>query len=717
MKIKSALIVVSFFLIYGSACVNNNSSNYSGKEDSVKIINLLANAENYIKDGSKDCSKEIANALTMAEAANSSYLKALCYCMFASAERKYRSPLLLEYDAAALKNARKSKNDSLLLHCLFTSCHDWCATNKMDSTEKFADEFKLLSKKTLNKVLQMRTGYEWGYYLFKKNEYDAARESYLQALAIANALHDEHWMALIKRTIYQCEALSFYPGKQSSYIFDAYSYFKQKDDAETASCLSVTGKAYFLNGNIEKALEYYEAAADLYNKTKYSIEEAEANIAIAETWLSKKEITKGIAATVKADSLFKSFSYIPGKIYSLIMYARLYGADGQIEKANIYFTAVDSMLKKYPDKKLQFLYLGCIVEKYRLMGKLEEINDTLLAAGRLQLELMPAYVMMRIAQKAKANGLLSKEEVQDIKNFTKSGNLDSTIWKEEKGLEEFNPLTVNLNRFDSSYNALYNRQLTEMETKYKTKSVQDSLDKTLYANTLKQVKITRQYWVITSITLLALLTGLLLYRINKEKKRAIADRRTIELLKEEADHRVKNSFSNIDSIIRDVKNKTNDVSSIQILEQRIEPLRLLFKILGNTATGTVDLQQYFETISKSLVVSFLNTQNVKVIVDAPVTIEGEKASKLGLIVNELLTNSFKHAFKNNSSGVIKIECKKQTTGKYRLTVNDSGAGWPEGVDNTKRRGGITQIKALAQQLDATCEIKSNEGAQFEFWFL
>jgi two-component system, sensor histidine kinase PdtaS len=306
--------------------------------------------------------------------------------------------------------------------------------------------------------------------------------------------------------------------------------------------------------------------------------------------------------------------------------------------------------------------------------------------------------------------------VLDIKNFTKTGNLDSTIWKEEKGIEEFNPLTVNLNRFDSTYNALYNSQLTEMETKYKTKSVKDSLDKTLYANAIKQVKINRQYWVITFITLLALLTGFLLYRINKEKKRAIADRHTIELLKEEADHRVKNTFSNIDSIIRDVKNKTNDVSSIQILEQRIEPLRLLFKMLGNTATGAVDLQQYFETISTSLALSFLNTQNVQVMVDAPVTVEGEKASKLGLIINELLTNSFKHAFKNNSSGVIKIECKKETAGKYRLTVNDSGAGWPEGTD-TKRRGGITQIKALAQQLDATCEIKSSEGAQFEFWFL
>lgn len=103
-------------------------------------------------------------------------------------------------------------------------------------------------------------------------------------------------------------------------------------------------------------------------------------------------------------------------------------------------------------------------------------------------------------------------------------------------------------------------------------------------------------------------------------------------------------------------------------------------------------------------------------VDAPVTVEGEKASKLGLIVNELLTNSFKHAFKNSSTGVIKIECKKEMAGKYRLTVNDNGTGWPENTA-TKRRGGITQVKALAQQLDATCQIKSNSGAQFEFWFL
>ena len=62
---------------------------------------------------------------------------------------------------------------------------------------------------------------------------------------------------------------------------------------------------------------------------------------------------------------------------------------------------------------------------------------------------------------------------------------------------------------------------------------------------------------------------------------------------------------------------------------------------------------------------------------APVSVN--TALSVGLVVNELLTNSFKHAFGGRGHGVISVHCLRQGEDRYRIVITDDGAGLPEGV--------------------------------------
>ena len=235
-------------------------------------------------------------------------------------------------------------------------------------------------------------------------------------------------------------------------------------------------------------------------------------------------------------------------------------------------------------------------------------------------------------------------------------------------------------------------------------------------NRISQLKINKQNWLILLITIITLAVGIILYQINRARKRVVQEKKTIELLKVEADHRVKNTLNIMNSIVRSVKSQSSDKPSFNLLEERVEPLMILYDMLNNKNTQDIYLQDYFEKICSNLKSSYNQSKNIQVHVNAPVMLDGKKAGTVGLIVNELVTNAFKHAFKENQPGEIWVACKKDAAGGYNLHVSDSGIGFKETVVNINSKG-LLQVKALAEQLSATITKKSDEGVLFEFYFM
>jgi two-component sensor histidine kinase len=91
----------------------------------------------------------------------------------------------------------------------------------------------------------------------------------------------------------------------------------------------------------------------------------------------------------------------------------------------------------------------------------------------------------------------------------------------------------------------------------------------------------------------------------------------------------------------------------------------------------------------------------------------DKAIPIGLIINELVTNAFKHAFTNTIHPLVTIELQMIKQHTLQLKVSDNGVGMPNMADMEKNTSfGMRMVQTLVQQLDAQLNFSSHNGTQF-----
>jgi PAS domain S-box-containing protein len=194
-----------------------------------------------------------------------------------------------------------------------------------------------------------------------------------------------------------------------------------------------------------------------------------------------------------------------------------------------------------------------------------------------------------------------------------------------------------------------------------------------------------------------------------------------EILLKEIHHRVKNNLQIISSLLHlqsDNLKHTKDFNAeiFKESQDRIRSMALIHeKLYSSENFGEVNIKDYLTTLSSSLVRSY--RINTKVKIDAEnIYLNIEKSVTCGLIINELLTNSLKHAFHNNSDGQIHIQFLRQNN-HYELIVKDNGTGLSEDfdIDNTNTLG-LKLVKRLTQQLEGTINYEVNNGTMFKIYF-
>lgn len=190
-----------------------------------------------------------------------------------------------------------------------------------------------------------------------------------------------------------------------------------------------------------------------------------------------------------------------------------------------------------------------------------------------------------------------------------------------------------------------------------------------------------------------------------------------EMLLSEIHHRVKNNLAIVSSLLYLQNETIDDVeirNKINETDLRIKTIALVHeKLYKKTNISAVEFSNYVENLAK--MISRLYESNVKLIlslekIDLPI----EKAQPLGLIINELLTNSFKHAFSNTTDREIEIRFGIKQN-QYFLLFRDNGKGMEEQKDNSDSLG-LTLINTLADQIDATYTVNVSGGTTYEFYF-
>jgi two-component sensor histidine kinase len=133
----------------------------------------------------------------------------------------------------------------------------------------------------------------------------------------------------------------------------------------------------------------------------------------------------------------------------------------------------------------------------------------------------------------------------------------------------------------------------------------------------------------------------------------------------------------------------------------------------------IDFQEYADQLIDHLATVFghpdkkinshVNGYNIKLDIGT--------AIPLGLILNELVTNAYKYAFKDASGGDLKIELQIEKDQHYNLTVMDNGQGLPKDFDETKLNSlGLKLVRMLIEQLDGSVTIQSGKGTSFYIRF-
>jgi len=191
-----------------------------------------------------------------------------------------------------------------------------------------------------------------------------------------------------------------------------------------------------------------------------------------------------------------------------------------------------------------------------------------------------------------------------------------------------------------------------------------------------------------------------------------------EVLLKEVHHRVKNNMQVISSILNLQCNKIEDEKIKEVLidsKERIRSMSLVHENLYRSKDfDNISLSEYLYNVVSNLSMTYkLNPEKIKIIIDVEnAIISLEKSIPIGLIISELITNSIKHAFKNQDKGKIEISLKTDKNAKSILIIKDNGSG-VEDIKKVKKNVGLEIIESLADQLEAKLTIDTKNGMSFQ----
>lgn len=229
-------------------------------------------------------------------------------------------------------------------------------------------------------------------------------------------------------------------------------------------------------------------------------------------------------------------------------------------------------------------------------------------------------------------------------------------------------------------------------------------------------------------------------RVAKDELESIVEKRTEQLreqnkllelqneekilLLREVHHRVRNNLQIITSLINLQSSGLEDKKSIEAIKEirgRVESMALVHRKMYETANfKNISLIDYVKSIRESLSSLYgVEHCNMKLEIPESTQLNLEQMIPVGLIINELLSNFYKHVIPyRNSESAIQISAELLDDNRLNLVYSDNGPGIsPEKLEQGKTSLGLQLIHNLVDQLEGKLEMKNNNGATFQISLL
>lgn len=191
-----------------------------------------------------------------------------------------------------------------------------------------------------------------------------------------------------------------------------------------------------------------------------------------------------------------------------------------------------------------------------------------------------------------------------------------------------------------------------------------------------------------------------------------------EILLKEIHHRVKNNLQVIISLLNMQASEINDaevMNSFREIQNRVVSMSLIHQsFYQSNSLSDIDFSVYIKRLAENLfkIFGFSKEQIFLHINTSGIYISIDTAIPLGLMINEVLSNSLKHGFNEYNKGEVYIDLSETGDG-YLLKIGDSGSGMPEDIIPGKTNSlGMTLIKMLCEQIDGKIELNRAQGTEY-----
>lgn len=510
----------------------------------------------------------------------------------------------------------------------------------------------------------------------------------------------------------------------------ALSYYRQSLDIRKttgykqgiAACYNNIARVYADNKNDDRALEYYLKALDILKDDPNDLYQASLLNNIGLIYRRKKELEK-------AESYFNQ---------SLEKYKAL----DEPKRVSQSYVNLGLLHKDWDDcdHALDFFSLALIINK--------EISDRLGMAWCYQY-IGECYAHMR--QNAEAldyyhRALSILEELKVAQNQLACYEGLAEIYARIGQFEEAYHYKVKFSALsDSIYSDRLSGELAEQEAKYESAEKEKQLalkDLELEKKNSEIEKSRIRQWALVIGFLLVVAIAIIFiqrFRIearfhkklesqNEELRRTYENLKATVISKEEKEvmikeihHRVKNNLQIISSLVNLQANAVTDKNVQKMfreVQNRIISMSLLHEQLYKAPDlSDVNVEEYLKVLLDSLLKIYADEdKSISVKLDIEVESFGvDTLIPIGLLVNEVITNSLKYAFKDYSEGEITMEMKRiaPDQDKHLLIIADNGIGLDkEKLDNFEDSLGMELIQTFVSQLDGTVELDLAKGTKY-----
>ena len=591
-----------------------------------------------------------------------------------------------------------------------------------------------LAKSTLSvENLGLDVLVDTGTYYFQEMDYDSALECFIKALEIEQK-KDDIWLAatlhgkigyiycsrgdyLLCLDSYK-KAVQFYQiggnkEKAGQYMLNIGIVYKDigvYDEATNyllkalglfegagmvwgqASCYNSIANVQSRLGNYGRALEYHFDALELHKMMGYDEGMAGSLNNIGKTYIKMDSLEA--ALDYLKESLLLKTALKNGKLISssLLNIGNVNLKMGNLDSAKVYYLKSLSIKEGIGDVKGTALVFNALGELYLKTDNNEKAEEMLLKSADL-------------AQKINSLQILADNYriLKEVKH--KMGNPTMAIVYYDKYIE----------LKDSIFNIEKAKAISGLNIKYETEKKEQEI------SWLNKRKIVQEKHLMEKSMYIYILSGGVLLLLVLSFLIAKAKTKISNLLAE-MQHRTGNDLQFLTGLLGRQLRKLEHTDAKEAVSTSIDNLKaisLINKMLSeNPGAAVISLEVYLQKLISSIFDKF-NADKIKVRLEVDVQvvmIDPAKAKYFGMIINELITNSFKYAFPNNPSPLFRVDLQK-TEKSVSLKISDNGPGFPKVPTKRATAGlGVDMVKKMVKQLKGEIQIVNDTGATINMNF-